>query len=489
MTVNLTVALFARPKSQFTCRQLASVLLFVCMSQASTSNDLILQSHSTDPTERQAEALSSTENTSPPRQPNRVIMGSPDVSLTSHMPSVPSVRQDHCSQGRATETSVPTRPLAGETYDRSKVTITAASEVISVPGTSKLQDDDEDMKSSDQRVADATIAIEYCYPPQQSVADTYGRRLPTLNSGLLRPRQELPGRIQGECRAHRHSHLAASSYVDAVSPTTYSSEVVPPLRSDGVPLQPVGKWRCCSCQKKHDIYYFSEGEHPISILSCECAHRSCGKCMLRGQMKVFQPMAEPEVVQLSEDGLRRIRFGVFCDACGLSWRAVEVVDEADRKSLARHLSDMPKHFIKHANPLRKLRQHRSMADLPARPADDGPPRFQSSLNLRALSHEMEAEGHGKQAECATVHFTGIQCTCGFTTCSSSLCFQVVDPPKDVYEAEFEELMAERKEAAGFETTLDDQARGHQTPVLKLRGGGMHPNPLRSNPVMYVNASK
>jgi hypothetical protein len=104
----------------------------------------------------------------------------------------------------------------------------------------------------------------------------------------------------------------------------------------------------------------------------------------------------------------------------------------------------------------------------------------SVLNLRALSSEMEKE-HGQQAELVSVKFAGIKCSCGFITDASSLCYQVVDPPRDLHRVVMVELMAKRN-VAGFTTTPEDEARGHGTPVLTLRGKIRHPNPLRSCPV-------
>ena len=247
------------------------------------------------------------------------------------------------------------------------------------------------------------------------------------------------------------------------------------------PHQPIGKWRCCKCHKGHEIYNFVEGVHLASILNCVCTHRSCSNCALDGLIKKFQPMNEPEVVQLSEDGLRQVRFGVFCDGCGLSWRAQDVGAELSKKSTLDRISALPKRLAKRgAHPLEKLRHSRSMSNLPRFHLPNDPLRAsRSTLNLRALSNEME-KGHGKQAEFATVKFTGIQCTCGLVTDASSLCFQVVDPPNDFHEAKLAKTVAERK-VAGFSSTPEDQAKGHGTPMLRLKGGP-HVNPLMSNPV-------
>jgi hypothetical protein len=103
----------------------------------------------------------------------------------------------------------------------------------------------------------------------------------------------------------------------------------------------------------------------------------------------------------------------------------------------------------------------------------------SVLSLRSLSSEIEKE-HGDQAESVAVKFTGIKCTCGMTTEASSLCFQIVDPPKDFREVQFAKQVVARN-MVGFGSTPEDRAKGHGTPTLTLKGI-RHPNPLRSNPI-------
>jgi hypothetical protein len=88
--------------------------------------------------------------------------------------------------------------------------------------------------------------------------------------------------------------------------------------------------------------------------------------------------------------------------------------------------------------------------------------------------------YGEQAESVFVKFTRIKCTCGMITEASSLCFQIVDPPKDFREVQCAKQVVARN-VAGFGSTPEDRARGHGTPTLTLKGG-RHPNPLRSNPV-------
>ncbi|KAL6706852.1 hypothetical protein ACN47E_004995 [Coniothyrium glycines] len=198
-------------------------------------------------------------------------------------------------------------------------------------------------------------------------------------------------------------------------------------------------------------------------------------------------MREPEVVQLSEDEDKQIRFGVFCDGCGLSWRAQEVVDK--KKTALQRLSAMPRNMMKKG--LHPLRHSKSWSNMSA-----SSPGFEKALvvpvsgstfNLRQLSSEME-KGHGKQADVTSVKFTGIQCTCGLVTDATSLCFQIVDAPviaevKEGGDPQTEpEVVLEQRKAPKFTTTPQDLARGHGTPMLTMKGGVRHPNPLRSAPV-------
>ena len=317
-----------------------------------------------------------------------------------------------------------------------------------------------------------------------------------LPGSVARARAAAEMRLQTR-KAELESTQEHSNAIDAPEAPRRGSSVlptVPTIRfadSEKEPKEkgePCGKWRCCKCQRGQDLVSYTKGEHPVSVLECECVHRSCAKCTLEGLIKQFVPMSEPEVVLLSEDSNKIIRFGVFCDGCGVSWRAREVHDDAKTKATVKsallRVSALPRQLTKRgAHPLQRLRPSQSMTNLHAQPRPTAPPiTSKSALNLRALSHEMEKE-HGQQAEMATVKFTGIKCECGMVTDASSLCFQIVDPPKDFYKAQFAKQMAERKVAPpSFGTTSEDQARGHGTPTLILKGGRVrHPNPLRSNP--------
>jgi hypothetical protein len=168
--------------------------------------------------------------------------------------------------------------------------------------------------------------------------------------------------------------------------------------------KPGGKWRCCKCKRGHEIFSFAQGQHPVSVLSCVCTHRSCSKCTLEGLVKQFVSMSEPEVVPLSEDRNKTIRFGVFCEGCGLSWRAEKVQDEVKKTALTSALlrvSAIPGLLTKRGgvHPLERLRPSRSMNNLDdhseLRPHTASLTASKSVLNLRALSNEMQKE-HGEQ---------------------------------------------------------------------------------------------
>jgi hypothetical protein len=265
------------------------------------------------------------------------------------------------------------------------------------------------------------------------------------------------------------------------------------IQDDDGSSKPSGKWRCCKCKRGHEVYTFAQGQHPVSAVSCDCTHRSCSKCTLEGLVKRYAPMSEPEVVPLSEDRTNAIRFGVFCDGCGISWRAEEVKDQGKdkttMKSTLQRISGIPRRLTKRGHgphPLERVRASQSMNNLLPPPRKDASTAVlkgasKSTLDLRALSNEMEKE-HGEQAKLVTVKFVGIQCTCGMITDdTTSLCFQIVDPPKDFHTTQFAKQMAERN-VAGFGSTPEDKAKGHGTPKLTLKNGVRHPNPLMSNPV-------
>ncbi|KAF1943637.1 hypothetical protein EJ02DRAFT_373146 [Clathrospora elynae] len=321
------------------------------------------------------------------------------------------------------------------------------------------------------------------------------------SSGGAMPDSGFSGRSGSVARGHALAQSRLQTFQER-----YNSPDHPSLRDDGAvttpsnntvtflhdddedALKPTGKWRCCKCHRGHDVYSFAKGRHPVSILNCVCTHRSCTKCTLKGLIKQFVPMTEPEVVPLSEDSTKAIRFGVFCDGCGVSWRAQKVQDEATNKKKAKstllRISAIPRRLThRGAHPLERIRSSQSMHNLSLPRRDTPLAASKSVLNLRALSNEMEKE-HGEQAELVSVRFAGIRCTCGLITDhTTSLCFQVVDPPKDFHNVQFAQQMTHRH-VAGFTSTLKDEARGHRTPTITLMGSS-HPNPLMSNPVKDI----
>ncbi len=287
--------------------------------------------------------------------------------------------------------------------------------------------------------------------------------------------------------------------------------------------EPIGKWVCCKCDTGHELYGFSRGPHPLSALNCVCTHRSCVGCGLDGSIKRFEPMNNPEVVQLSEDKQKEVCFGVFCDGCGMSWRAQEVSKERSKESSALHrISAFPKWLFKHGahRPHDGPKQSKSMMHLPSGGADQSNmPSSKSYFNLRALSNEM-AKGFGKQVDGATVKFMGICCTCGTITAETCLCFQIVKglrrfqssqpkktrrkiglQPKFLHSMvsfpkfgrkatsqskvhhEAVQPTAERKAPTLpiFTFTEEDLAQGYGTPTITIQGI-QHPNPLMSSPV-------
>lgn len=305
--------------------------------------------------------------------------------------------------------------------------------------------------------------------------------------------QKLPGSV-ARARAIAESRLKSSNAQHPSLRERHDDSDAPKAPSPGtitfapesteVP-SPCGKWRCCKCKRGHAVYSSAHGQHPVSVLSCVCAHRSCSKCTLEGLLKQFVPMSEPEVVPLSEDKDKAVRFGVFCDGCGLSWRAQEVHDSVKKeavKSALLQVSGMHRRLTaRKPHPLERIRASRSMSNLRTPPQPSAPMAASKSVfNLRALSNEMKKE-HGEQADLVSVKFTGVKCTCGMTTDATSLCFQIVDPPKDFHKVQFAKQMAGRR-VAGFGSTPEDKARGHGTPMLTLKGCRRHPNPLMSNPI-------
>lgn len=106
----------------------------------------------------------------------------------------------------------------------------------------------------------------------------------------------------------------------------------------------------------------------------------------------------------------------------------------------------------------------------------------SIFNLRSVS-DSQAKGvkAEDQAPGAEVRFYGIECTCGSTTNSSSICFQIIDTLDVDRILPKEQTGVEAAEVAQPHLRPELRAKGYGTPTLHLKGGS-HPNPLLSNPV-------
>jgi hypothetical protein len=265
--------------------------------------------------------------------------------------------------------------------------------------------------------------------------------------------------------------LTVRVYSDVLSEVVASRAVKPIYDGKSVAnkgAEPIGQWRCCVCKEVQDLFKIEHGDHLVTKLECSCFHNSCDGCILTGNIKIYKPVQEPIPVQLSDDEQKQILFGIFCSNCGESWRAQEV------KGSANKISTVPKDLAKlGAASLDKLRSSRSTNNL----REGESSTTKSTLNLRQLSNEMEKE-HGQQAGHALVKFSGIKCTCGSTSDSSSLGCQIV-----VAKEEKEEVGGSKKPAT-FTATPYDRARGIQGAFLTFEKNGQrvrHPNPLRSAP--------
>lgn len=243
---------------------------------------------------------------------------------------------------------------------------------------------------------------------------------------------------------------------------------------------PIGKWRCCECQRGHGIYRFETGQHLVSILSCMCKHHSCTSCILQGNVKRFAPIDDGGVayVPVSGETGPTIRFGVICRTCGLSWRAKKT-KKAKRSgamsSFRQKLSVLPKKV----NSLHKLRHTQLMIHIGfARDSHPEHSRSGTSLstsrsifNLRAADTQAKSAEPEEQIEGARVKLYGVECTCSTVTSVHSLCFQVIDTPEDDNDTvSKEQVSIESVQAAEHQTTPELQAKGHGTSTLYLMGG-------------------
>ncbi|KAH3954639.1 hypothetical protein HBH53_013560 [Parastagonospora nodorum] len=259
----------------------------------------------------------------------------------------------------------------------------------------------------------------------------------------------------------QYTDVPASYYAAQRDRPIYSGASISSAKSPATPTPKViGQWCCCQCGHIQDLYLHDEGEHLVSTLLCACPHRSCENCSLYGSIKLYTPVHEPFAVQLSETD-EKIKFGVFCSGCGLSWRAQPV---KSAPTVMEKISAVGA-AVKGAKSMHNLR-------------GDSASLAKSSANLRQLSNEMEKE-HGKQADSCLVFFSGIKCSCGNVLGTSCLGFQLVEE----VEEEEEKVV---KEAPTFASTPDDRAKGIGKEILTLLADTdsrvRHPNPLMGNPV-------
>ena len=253
---------------------------------------------------------------------------------------------------------------------------------------------------------------------------------------------------------------------------------------------PIGKWRCCECLRGHEIYRFEAAQHMISVLNCLCRHRSCKSCTFQGSIRRFAPIYDIEGVALIpvfEGNGKPTRFGVICHTCGLSWCAEKVKEPKRHRFLRKKLSYLPKKI----NPLRKLRHTQSMINLSlspgAHPEESRPgsamSTFRSTFNMISASDTLtKVAKPEEQVQGAQVRFYGIVCTCGTITNSSSVCFQVVDTSDaNIGSVRKDQTTIEATNIAQYRYTRELKTKGYGTSKLYLKGG-VHPNPLLSNPV-------
>ncbi|KAF2033771.1 hypothetical protein EK21DRAFT_57853 [Setomelanomma holmii] len=253
--------------------------------------------------------------------------------------------------------------------------------------------------------------------------------------------------------------------------TTKSANKAPKLATEHL-----GNWRCCKCNNGCELYSHDDSENLVGTLTCVCPHRSCDNCTLTGRLKPYKPVEEPIPVQLPASSPKQVQFGVFCSACGLSWRAQTVKDTVRQK-----VSAVPKTLAKAGGqPLEKLRQSKSLANLLGEPNNKpSVSRMKSNANLRAKSDEMEKE-HGKQVKGVMVYFSGFACTCGHILDAADLCFQIADQEEGT--ARTPELLYPE---ASFTASTQDRIKGIGNAVFKIQRDGKtirHPNPLCGNPV-------
>jgi len=163
-----------------------------------------------------------------------------------------------------------------------------------------------------------------------------------------------------------------------------------------------------------------------------------------------------------------ITFGVICPCCGLSWRAQETGS-------------------RYTKTLRKM-PSLCMATLAAQQSRLTPEngRLRKSRSTLVLGNKRIVTPPGvempRQAEYATVKFSGLECTCGTVIDLSAFCFQVVKLQAGEKITKVEKgVQVDEKKGKIWSTTPELLARGHDKPIINIRGV-LHPNPLRSCPV-------
>lgn len=315
---------------------------------------------------------------------------------------------------------------------------------------------------------DSEVAYEYAnMTPAEREARRLGLELDFEPVRRMQAESPSSDRIVRE-----YADLSPSFYASRLANPIYNGKTITTTAKPRTPVPPapesIGQWRCCKCNHAQDLYHHDKGEHLVSILNCICPHRSCENCHLTGYIKLYKPVQEPIPVQLDDS---KVKFGVFCGTCGLSWRAQTV-----KNGVLDKISAVPKEMVKLG-----VKGSRSMHNL--RDGESGG-LTKSIHNLRALSNEMEKE-HGKQANSVMVYFSGITCTCGNVLDANSLCFQIVEAATTVKKEEVEQEHVVVKKDPTFTATSEDRAKGigKSTLTLDVRGRGRirHANPLMSNP--------
>ncbi|KAJ4301312.1 hypothetical protein N0V90_003403 [Kalmusia sp. IMI 367209] len=232
------------------------------------------------------------------------------------------------------------------------------------------------------------------------------------------------------------------------------------------------KWYCCACGTSNSVHVRAS-PHPLGALACNCPHKPCGSCSISGTVRPFLPIEEPAMVptttvttalaETSKD--KSIAFGIICLCCGLSWRAREIGNR-----YTKTLRKMPSLQINKGR----------LAPLEGR--------LRKSRSTLALGNKRVVTPPGvempKQAEYATVKFSGVQCTCGTSIDLGALCFQIVGEQVDENVRAFHRVWVRVGKQPGWSTTEELLAQGHGEAVVRIRGV-VHPNPLRSYPVEGV----